>query len=387
MKNIIIRAPLLTYSGYGTHSRQIFRWLLERHGNCNIFTSVVPWGITPWMVNPDLSNGLVAEIMGRSSNPPAKCDISIQVQLPNEWDPGLAKFNVGVSAVVETDICNPEWINACNRMDCIIVPSNHVKNVIQASGECTTPIHVVHESFYDDIAKSDLEPLQLDIDTDFNFLIVGQVTGNNPRNDRKNTFNAIKWICEEFKDDPNVGIVLKTNSGRNTRIDRKITERLVSQLLSEVRPGPYPKVHLLHGALSDNEMARLYLNKRVKALVSLTRGEGFGLPILEAAASGLPVIATSWSGHLDFLRLGKYISVNYELKQVDQSRVDNSIFMEGSRWAEASESHAKARLKKFRDRPDIPQTWAASLREKLLTSFSQKNICDEYDKVLGEFLR
>ena len=144
---------------------------------------------------------------------------------------------------------------------------------------------------------------------------------------------------------------------------------------------------MLHGALSDNEMARLYLNKKVKAFVSLTRGEGFGLPILEAAASGLPVIATSWSGHLDFLKLGKYISVNYELKQVDMSRIDNSIFMEGSRWAEASESHAKARLKKFRDRPDIPQTWATSLRKKLLSSFSQKSICDEYDKVLGEFLR
>tara|TARA_B100001123_G_scaffold437566_1_gene570036 strand:- start:23681 stop:24700 length:1020 start_codon:yes stop_codon:yes gene_type:complete len=337
------------------------------------------------MVNPDIESGLAGEIMARSNNPPAKCDISIQVQLPNEWDPNLANINIGVSAFVETDVCNPEWINACNKMDCIVVPSQHVRRVIENSGKCNVPVHVVPESFYEDIEKEDLDPIDIKFETDFNFLVFGQLTGNNPYNDRKNLFNTIKWICDEFKDDPDVGIVLKTNSGKNTKIDRKITSGIVQQLVSEIREGPYPKVHMIHGAMSTKEVASLYRHPQISALVSLTRGEGFGLPILEAAASGLPVIATAWSGHVDFLRLGKYVSVDYQLSPIHETRVDNQIFMQNARWAEASSEHARARLRKFRKSNVIPKQWAKELREKLLTTFNQGSINSLYDSAIGKY--
>ena len=47
----------------------------------------------------------------------------VQLQLPDEWDSNLAKKNIGVSAFVETDRCNPQWIDKCNEMDAVIVPS------------------------------------------------------------------------------------------------------------------------------------------------------------------------------------------------------------------------------------------------------------------------
>jgi glycosyltransferase involved in cell wall biosynthesis len=382
MKTIILRAPLLSCSGYGTHSRQIYRWLKTK--DINVVTQVVPWGITSWMINPELENGLIGDIMKDSRELKHPADISIQVQLPNEWSAGLAKKNIGISAFVETDQCNPKWINNINLMDMVVVPSEHVRQCILNTNSPKTDIHVVPESFYDSIATcDDTTSINLGIDTSFNFLVFGQLTGNNPHNDRKNTFNTIKWICEEFKDNPDVGLIIKTNSGKNTKIDRSVTEKLIKSLIKEVRPGPYPKIHLLHGSLSSEEVAALYKNKKISALVSLTRGEGFGLPLLEAAASDLPVIATNWSGHLDFLNKGKFIKVGYSLQPIHKSRVDGRVFLPNMKWAEPVEQDAKHRLRKFYESSVLPRRWAKELGVKIREQYSHTAICQQYDEVFS----
>ena len=385
MKTVVFRAPLLSMSGYGTHARQIYRWLRSKE-NIQLCVSIVPWGITSWMIDPGLEDGLIADIMAHSAPPTSTPDVSLQLQLPNEWDPHLAYKNIGLSAVVETDKCNPEWLSKMDEMDAVIVPSTHVMRCVNNSGGIRTPIAVVPESYYDCIRDPDLPAFDLDIDTDFNLLVLGQVTGNSPYNDRKNLFFSLKYLCETFKDDPNVGIIVKTNSGRNTTIDRQITSKMLGRIIKEIRPGPYPKIHFVHGAMTPAEVAGIYKNPKVKALVALTRGEGFGLPILEAAASGLPVIATNWSAHLDFLNLGKWIKVAYSLEALHESRVDSNIFMDGARWAEPIEEDVITRLQKFRQKPEIPQEWAKELQKKILKQYSQEAIEKIYDEKLGKFL-
>ena len=387
-KNVIIRAPLLTYSGYGTHSRQIFKWLLSRD-DFEINTQIVPWGITPWMINPSLEGGLVEQIMSCSipMKSKEKFDISFQVILPNEWDPNLAFFNVGISACVETDICNPEWVECCNRMSAIIVPSVHTKKTLENSGKLRVPIMVIAEAYYDAIALKDLPPSKLELSTDFNFLLFGQLTGNNPENDRKNTFYAVKWLCETFHNDPEVGVIIKTNSGTNTSIDRMVTKRVLKQLINEVRKGPYPRVHFLHGAMTPHEIASLYRHPKIKALVSLTRGEGFGLPLLEAATSGLPIIATNWSAHTEFLCKGKWIKLDYDLCEIPDTRIDNNIFMAGSKWANPKEQSVKSALRKFRHSPRLPHTWAKNLSNKLKETNSITAVMRNYDEAVGDILR
>jgi glycosyltransferase involved in cell wall biosynthesis len=181
-------------------------------------------------------------------------------------------------------------------------------------------------------------------------------------------------MFEEFKDDADVGIVLKTNSGKTTKIDRLMTEKFIRQIVGEVRKGPYPKLHFLHGKMSNAEVSSLMRHPKIKALVSLTRGEGYGLPILEAAAVGLPVIATGWSGYTDFLRNDDYISVDYDLVPIHKSRVDGKIFIEGSMWANPREPDAKKKLRKFYQKSTMPRHRASEVAKRFFFCLNCKEI-------------
>ena len=385
MKTVLLRGPSLTQSGYGVHTRQVARWLLSRP-DFDVKFSTLPWGDTPWLIDQGLHDGLVGEIMKRSVPPTTKADIAFQLQLPNEWDPSLAPINIGITAAVETDRCSPEWAAACNKMTAIVVPSQHAKACLTNSGPINRPVFVIPEAYCDAIRSPELPTLP-SFSTPFNFLIFGQLTGNNPESDRKNIFYSLKWLCETFKDDPEVGIVVKTNVGKNSKIDRNLTRGLLTAVINESRKGKAtPKVHLLHGDMSEPEVAALYRHPQVKALVTLTRGEGYGLPILEAAASGLPVIATGWSGHLDFLKHGKYVSVYYQLGEVHPSRVDGKIFVKGARWANPSEEDFKKRALKFRQSHSTPKQWATELQQVLLEKYSLSSVSKMYDEALKEFI-
>ena len=388
MKNVLLRGPFLTNSGYGVHARQITRWAISKK-DWNVKVQTLPWGITPWLIDRHLEDGLVGQIMDRTGiQSDFIFDLSIQVQLPNEWDDRFARKNIGITAAVETDRCNPAWIDKCNKMSVVVVPSKHAKLSLEntSAGRLKTPVIVVPESFHDEI-NQDIPALNIDFSTKFNFLVFGQLTGNNPENDRKNLFYTLKWMFEEFKDDEDVGIILKTNSGRTTKIDRHITEKVVKQLVKEARKTAFPRLHFVHGKMTNTEIAGLMRHPSVKALVSLTRGEGYGLPILEAAAASLPVIATGWSGYTDFLREGDYISVDYTLGPIHKSRVDGGIFMDGSRWAHPDEKDAKKKLRKFYQKSTMPHHRAQEVAKRIRHDLSFDAISALYDVALHELIQ
>ena len=383
VKKVLLRGPILSKSGYGEHARQIFKYLLSKD-NISLTVQNTPWGMTPWNVNS--KDPLIYEIMSKTVENPAHQDVSIQVQLPNEWDTSIADKNIGVTAGVETDFSNPSWASVhCQKMDLVITPSKHTKDSLLKSSRTETDIKVVPESYFDELLEEP-EELDLNLQTSFNFLTVGVLTGQNPFTDRKNLFFLIKWFIEEFKDDSDVGLVIKTCMGRDTALDKHHTKNLLKRVLSEIGHTGAPKIYLLHGSMNRREMNSLYKHEKIKAFVSTTRGEGFGLPHLESAVASLPVIATNWSAHKEFLDLGKWIKIDYSLSDVHESKVDNNIFLKGQKWAEVSEKDFKKKLRTFYSKPQMPKDWANKLSEKLIENYSFRSISSKYDEALGEYL-
>ncbi len=384
MKNVLIRGPLLNSAGYGVHSRQIFSYAQSR--GHNIVSQVTPWGICPYYINPEYEDGLIGDIINSCSNDSTSYDVSFQIQLPNEWDSEIANFNIGVTAGVETDKCHPEWVNCLNKMDLVIVPSKHTKKTFENSGKITTKIEVIPEYIQPAILEKKLDPMELEVNTKFNFLMFGLITGQSPDTDRKNTFYGIKWLCEAFKDDPDVGIIIKTNLGRMSVIDRGDTLKVLNKLLKEVRVGKYPKFYLSHGRMTVEELSAFYRSPNINVLVSFTRGEGYGLPLLEAASSSLPVMVTNWSGHTDFLNNIKFSSFEYDLINIHPERVDNTIFVDGAKWAHPRVEDVKKRLIKIKKSYKTPLEWAKNGSNYINKNFNQEKIFEKYDEVLSGIL-
>lgn len=377
-KKVLLRAPFMSRSGYGEHARQIARFLIE-HPNVELSTQALPWGNTPWRLDKGADGGLIGELVSRTGYDRSnKFDVSVQVQLPSEWDFNIAKCNVGVTAGVETDLCNPDWVSKySNRMDLIIVPSKHTENTLRNSHQVSVPMHVIPECYFDELVEQPND-IELNIDTNFNFLTVGMITGTDTNKDRKNLFNLIKWFSEAFRGNKNVGLIVKASQGRDTVLDRNATEKMLKSLLKAIKHEVYPKIHLLHGDMNRSEMRDLYKHPKVKAFVSCTRGEGFGLPFLEAAVAGLPVIATNWSAHAEFLNHGFWIKLNQKLQDVHPSKIDDNIFVNGAKWAEVDEKDFKSKILKFYNSSSIPRKKSADLSKVLSKTHSWESIKSAY---------
>lgn len=375
-KSMIILGPVASRSGYGAHSRDICHSLISMD-LFDIKIVSVGWGSTP-LTALDESNEENKKILSRISrfdvlnNPP---DIFVQISIPNEFQKrGI--FNIGVTAGIETDLCRSEWIEGCNRMDLIIATSNHSKAVFENSkyhkmdkatnqkiGEIslTTPVEVLFEGIDLNIYKKtppnesiyDSPQLHKDLDKipeSFNFLFVGHWLQGILKEDRKNVSGLVYTFLDTFKGSKNKpGLILKTGlAGFSTVEKYAIRDRIeqIQDLIREKRSftGEFPNIYILYGDLSDKEMNLLYNHPRVKTMISFTKGEGFGRPLLEFGVTGKPIISSAWSGQLDFLSSEYSIPLKGELKQVHQSAANDWILPE-SKWFNVDYEYASLIMK------------------------------------------
>lgn len=398
--------PVATMSGYGSHARDLLLSLIEMD-KFDIQVISINWGETPMDAldsdNADMKKIKDLIIPGLQSQP----DIWMQCTIPNEFQP-VGKYNIGITAGVETDACSPEWVDGCNRMNLIIVPSKHAKWVFDntqydkmdkqtnqkvGSLKVTVPVEVLHEGVRTDIYNKE-NPLEKNITeildsipNNFVYLFVGHWLKGDFGQDRKDISGLIYTFCETFGDTVNPpALLLKCTSGTFSVSDRSRVMDKINLIKRMSKKKNLPEIYLLHGELTDSEMNSLYNHKKVKAMVSFTKGEGYGRPIAEFMASGKPIIVSGWSGHMDFINEKFHIPLKGSLLEVHPTAVWDTIINKGTRWFTVDYQYAAETMDKVhKNYNKYLQNSKIGIRE-LKSIWSYNSMCKKFETMLEEKL-
>lgn len=345
----VVSCPIDTYSGYGARARDFVKALINTD-KYEVSILSQRWGNTRFGYlndhnETDLENRIIDKLT-------AKPDIWFQITVPNEFQP-VGKYNIGVTAGMETTLVHPTWLEGCNRMDLILTSSEHSKHTFVNSAfekkdtktdkvlkkfKLEKPMEVLLEGvdttkYFTTKSSFDLSS----IEEEFSFLFVGHWLQGNLGHDRKNVGLLIKSFLETFKNKlKQPALILKTSITGSSIMDQEFLTKKIDKIRSTVK-GKLPNIYLLHGDLSDEEMNLLYNSSKVKAMISLTKGEGFGRPLLEFTMSGKPVIASGWSGQIDFLKQDSSVLIGGELEPVDNSAVVKDMILADAQWFKPSE--------------------------------------------------
>ena len=346
----IVSCPIDTYSGYGARARDFVKALIELD---EYDVKVLPqrWGQTPWGFIKDHPEWefLTSHLLPAGNQLPKKPEIWCQITVPNEFQP-IGKYNIGLTAGIETTGCHPSWLEGCNRMDLVLTSSTHSANVFKSIkfeqrhkqtqeviGEygLQKPIEILIEG-------ADLETYQPqksnfnlnEVEEEFAFLFVGHWMQGDIGHDRKNVGLLVRLFFEAFKNKKKPpALILKTTAVGTSVMDRNEILNRINQIRNSVKDArTLPNVYLLQGEMSNKEINELYNHKKVKAMVNLTKGEGFGRPLLEFSLTKKPIITTNWSGHTDFLNEEFTSLLQGELHQLHDSSVVKDMLMKEFQW-------------------------------------------------------
>jgi glycosyltransferase involved in cell wall biosynthesis len=395
---LVFQAPIATRSGYGDHARDLLHSLYKLD-KFDIKVISTRWGNTPMdglNYDNEFHKWVIENIIPGIQQKP---DIYIQVTVPNEFQP-LGHYNIGITAAIETTHCALDWIHGCNRMDLIIVPSEHSKKSLvdtvyneqdKATGKLIgqykiqKPIEILFEGFdeFDFGTDAVAHVTELDeIKEDFAFLFVGHWLRGDLGEDRKNVGMMIKTFAMAFKNEKvKPALVLKTSSAGFSVIDRETTIKKIRQVLGkDYKTVP---IYLLHGDLTPSQMNGLYEHPKVKAMLNFTKGEGFGRPLLEFSLTGKPVIVSNWSGHLDFLKQGAVL-LEGDLKPVHESAADQFILKE-AQWFNVNVSKALPVIKDVYKNYDKYKTASFQLGKQNKQNFSLEKMTKLFDGILNQY--
>ena len=401
----IISSPFDTYSGYGARSRDLIKAIIKTD-KYNVRLLSQRWGSTPFgfcQDNPEWTSLL--DLVLPNNQIPKQPEIWAQVTIPREFQP-VGKYNIGFTAGVETTIAPADWLEGCNKMDINIVSSEHSKNIFQQSQfekrnkqtnalegtiKLEKPIEVLFEGANTDVYKVLEKNINKNIDLsyikeDFAYLFLGHWINGDLGEDRKNVGLLIKAFYETFKNkSKKPALILKTSQVGSSYVDREEILKKIKAIKKTVNSTNLPNVYLLHGDFTDQEINELYNNSKVKAMVNLTKGEGFGRPLLEFTLTKKPLITTAWSGHIDFLNPEFTSLIGGQLTNVHQSAANQWLLPE-SQWFSADHGQIGHFLKDVFENYKNYIDKAKRQAYKSKNEFSWNKMLEKLDNLLTQYI-
>jgi hypothetical protein len=399
---LVFQGPIFTRSGYGDHCRDLMK-SLRKMDKFDIKIIPLRWGNTPQNQVSDqteFGRWMLDRVIAQIGDKP---DVFMQVSVANEFEP-KGHYNIGVTAGVETTIAPKNFIDGSEKMDLIIVPSNFTKSNLagtiyqqkdQATGQIvgeyklTKPVEVLFEGVDTEIfGKSDKKDILSNVKEDFNFLIVGHWLKGSLGQDRKDIGMAIKTFCTVFQylpKDKQPGLILKTSHAGFSVIDREETRKKIDEVLKPFGD-KCPSVYLIHGDMEETDMSNLYHHPKVKAMISFAKGEGYGRPMAEFTLTGKPIIASGWSGQMDFLPSEHSVLLEGQLTPIDESAADQFILKE-AQWFTVNYSNAANKIYDVYNKYNSYLEKSAGLKENTLKNFTLEKMHERFVDIVNTYVK
>jgi glycosyltransferase involved in cell wall biosynthesis len=399
---LVFQGPIFTRSGYGDHCRDLMK-SLRKMDKYDIKIIPLRWGSTPQNQVSDqdeFGRWMLERVIGSIDTKP---DVFVQVSVANEFEP-KGHYNIGITAGVETTICPKDFIDGSNKMNLIIVPSHFTKQNLggtvyqqkdqatdQIVGEIkvTKPIEVLFEGVDTEIfLKGSGNDVLANVKEDFNFLIVGHWLKGDLGQDRKDIGMAIKTFATVFQylpKDKRPGLIVKTSHAGFSVIDREATREKLEGVLKTFGD-KCPSIYLLHGDMEESDMSNLYHHPKVKAMISFTKGEGYGRPMAEFTLTGKPIIASGWSGQMDFLPPDNAVLLEGNLTPVHESAADQ-FCMKEAQWFTANYSNAANKIYDVYNNYNTYLQKSAGLKENTLKNFTLDKMNEKFEQILNTYVK
>jgi len=399
---LVFQGPIFTRSGYGDHCRDLMK-SLRKMDKYDIKIIPLRWGNTPQNQVSDqdeFGRWMLERVIGEIGDKP---DVFIQVSVANEFEP-KGHYNIGVTAGVETTIAPKDFIDGSNKMDLIIVPSNFTKanlggTVYQQKDQSTgqivgeikvdKPIEVLFEGVDTEVfSKGSGNDVLANVKEDFCFLVVGHWLKGSLGQDRKDIGMAIKTFATVFQYLPKQkqpALLIKTSHAGFSVIDRETTRQKIDDVLKTYGE-KCPPIYLIHGDLEETDMSNLYHNHKVKAMLSFTKGEGYGRPLAEFTLTGKPIIVSSWSGHTDFLPAENAVLLDGQLTSVDESAADQFIMKE-AQWFTVNYSNAANKIYDVYNKYNSYLDKSQGLKENTLKNFTLEKMHDKFTHIIDTYVK
>jgi len=400
MRQVVISSPVATQSGYGHHAREFVINALEIMGDDSLGDDAwdiklvsMPWGSTP-MTYP-LAPALRQRLIGLPLQ--QKPDVWVQITVPNEFQ-SVGSYNIGVTAGTEGNTCPTEWIECINRMNLVIVPSEFTKKVFEDTAAkngltITCKLQVIseyyHEAVYSTEATSAKNATQIitqlnDIPESQAFLAVGHWLSGQAGEDRKNLSGLVHTFLDTYKNKKNApALVLKSSGATYSVMDRFQIQKQINQLQDMHSTKKLPSIYLVHGDLEDAEMNALYNHPKIKAMVSFTKAEGFGRPLLEFSTTGKPIIAPHYSGQADFLNKDFICVLPGQLTDIHPS-AQNQFLIAGAKWFTVDYKYAGKMLQEVLTNYKKWKVLAKRQRYHVSQNFTKTAVQKQYELVFKQ---
>jgi glycosyltransferase involved in cell wall biosynthesis len=373
--NVVFRAAIYDGSGYADEARGII---------FGLYRAGFPVRVEPFGLQYDAQNLLNAEeqeILEALKHQRVDLARGIHFQHYPANDFNLAmrgRYRVG-RTMYETDSIPDGWRDCCEGMDEVWVPGSFNCETFAAGGVSRERLRALPGGINTALFRPGAEPFPIPKRRGFNFLSVFEWI------ERKGADVLLRAYLTEFKPEEDVTLMLKTYDRPDANADMLprlayFVERQMGMRLQET-----PTILLLSpDFLPAAELPRLYAS--ADAFVLPTRGEGWGRPYMEALACACPVIATRWSGQMEFLHDNICDLIDYTLVPVPWN---NDVELSaGHRWAEPSVEHLRHLMRHVFEHREAAKQKVARGRAEMVAKWDWEHVIrerwvPEFDRLLN----